>query len=265
MRVRLRDGRHIGVEEHGTGIPLIWLPGTPGSRLWEAPFIPAGIRLLVVERPGFGESDPLPGRRYLDWPDDLAQVADQLGIDDFVLAGTSGAGPYLHACGAKLAFRIRRLGVIACMGPVDITEGMPMWRRAALFIARKAPQLVRATLPRDPEAFYRMLTRDAPPCDRAVLERIWASQVAMTAEALRQGPDAFVYELMLAARPWGFTLLDVRAEVVLWHGSEDHAAPVPVAREVARRLPRCTTHFVPCAGHFLHYDRWQEVVDSLVA
>jgi pimeloyl-ACP methyl ester carboxylesterase len=265
MRIRLRDGRHVGIEEHGTGIPLIWVPGTPGSRVWKAPFVPAGIRLVIIERPGFGESDPLPGRRYLDWPDDLAQVVDQLGIGDFALAGTSGAGPYLHVCGVKLAYRVRKLGVIACMGPADIADGMPLWRRAALALARVAPQkLVKATLPRDPEALYRMLTRDAPPCDRTILESIWASQVAMTAEALRQGPDAFVYELMLATRPWGFSLADVRAEVVLWHGTEDQAAPLPVAREVARRLPRCTTHFVSGAGHFLHYGRWQEVVDSLI-
>jgi pimeloyl-ACP methyl ester carboxylesterase len=215
--------------------------------VWKAPFVPAGIRLVIIERPGFGESDPLPGRRYLDWPDDLAQVVDQLGIGDFALAGTSGAGPYLHVCGVKLAYRVRKLGVIACMGPADIADGMPLWRRAALALARVAPQkLVKATLPRDPEALYRMLTRDAPPCDRTILESIWASQVAMTAEALRQGPDAFVYEL------------------ILWHGTEDQAAPLPVAREVARRLPRCTTHFVSGAGHFLHYGRWQEVVDSLI-
>jgi pimeloyl-ACP methyl ester carboxylesterase len=187
MRIRLRDGRHIGVEEHGAGVPFVWLPGTPGSRVWKAPFVPDGVRLIVVERPGFGESDSLPKRRYLDWPDDLAQVADQLGIGDFVLAGTSGAGPYLHVCGVRIAERIRRLGVIACMGPPEISTGMPYWRRATLALARIAPRLVKASLPRNPEMFYRMLTRDAPPCDRAIIERIWKTQVAMTAEATTAG------------------------------------------------------------------------------
>jgi pimeloyl-ACP methyl ester carboxylesterase len=109
-----------------------------------------------------------------------------------------------------------------------------------------------------------MLTRDAPPCDVAILERIWGAQIAMVTEALRQGPSAFVHELVLATRPWGFTLEEVRAEVVLWHGTEDRAAPLAAARQVARRLPRCTPHFVSAAGHFLHYDRWQETIDSLV-
>jgi pimeloyl-ACP methyl ester carboxylesterase len=265
MRIRLRDGRHIGVEEHGAGVPLVWLPGTPGSRVWKAPFVVGGIRLIVVERPGFGESDPRPGRGYLDWPDDLAQVVDQLGIGDFVLAGTSGAGPYLHACGVGLAGRVRRLGVVACMGPTEVLDGMPFWRRATIHLARFAPELVKASLPRSPERFYRMLTRDAPPCDQAILARIWKAQVAMTAEALRQGPDAFVYELALASRPWGFSLEDVRADVVLWHGGQDRAAPLPMAREVARRLARCTSRIVPDGGHFLHYDHWQEVVESLIS
>ena len=151
------------------------------------------------------------------------------------------------------------------MGPPEVLDGMPSWRRATLALARVAPRLVKASLPRSPESLYRILTRDAPPCDRVVIERIWASQVAMVAEALRQGPDAFVYELALATRPWGFALEDVGVDVVLWHGVEDKAAPFPVAREVARRLPRCTARFVPDAGHFLHYDRWQEVIDSLLA
>jgi pimeloyl-ACP methyl ester carboxylesterase len=86
----------------------------------------------------------------------------------------------------------------------------------------------------------------------------------MTAEALRQGPQAFIDELLLAARPWGARPEDVTVEAVLWHGTEDAAAPVAAARRLAARLPRCTAHFVEGAGHFLHYGRWAEILDSLL-
>jgi pimeloyl-ACP methyl ester carboxylesterase len=200
----------------------------------------------------------------LDWPADLAEVADALGIRELVLAGTSGAGPYLHACGTRLGPRLRKLGVIACMGPPETASALSAWRRLSLAIARYAPWLCKASLPRDPEVLYRLLTRDAPPCDAAVLARIWPSQVAMTAEAMRQGPDAFVRELVLASRPWGFSLEDVRVPVVLWHGSEDRGAPVETARQVAAQLPVCAATFVEGAGHFVHYDRWGDVVESLL-
>jgi pimeloyl-ACP methyl ester carboxylesterase len=254
----------MGVEEHGAGLPLVWLPGTPGSRLWKAPFVPDGVRLLVVERPGFGASDPAPGYGYLDWPAILEEVADHFGLDRFALAGTSGAGPYLQACGVRLAHRVRKLGLIACVGPPEMAGGLPAWRRWAQTFARLAPRVMAATLPRSPEAFYRLLTRDVPPCDGAIVSRIWASQVEATAEALRQGPEAFVHELASLTRPWGFTSRDVRADVVLWHGSEDRAAPVDGAKRLAQRLPTCTAHLVEGAGHFLHYDRWQAVLDSLL-
>jgi pimeloyl-ACP methyl ester carboxylesterase len=108
-----------------------------------------------------------------------------------------------------------------------------------------------------------MLTRDAPACDRAILAHIWDAQVAMTAEALRQGSRAFVEELILGSSPWGFSLEEVRADVVLWHGSEDKATPIEMAHHVARAVPHCEAHFIEGAGHFLHYDRWDEVLDSL--
>jgi pimeloyl-ACP methyl ester carboxylesterase len=271
MRIRLRDGRHLGVEERGaeTGTPLIWLTGTPGARTWRPPDEEAlrerALRLIVVERPGFGLSDPKPGRRILDWPRDLAEAADALALERFLLAGTSGAGPYLLACGAGLGARVTRLGLVACIAPFERSDDMSLARRAAFAAVRLAPSLVRRALPKDPEAFYRSLTRDAPPCDRAVLARIWDAQVALTAEALRQGPQAFVDELSLAAGPWGARPEEVTAEVVLWHGTEDAAAPVAAARRLAARLPRCTAHFVEGAGHFLHYDRWGAILDSLLA
>lgn len=269
MRVRLRDGRDIGFQDHGpdAGAPLLWMPGTPGSRIWQPPdresLRSRGLRLIVLERPGFGISDPRPGRRVVDCPNDVAEVADALRLDRFVLAGTSGAGPYLMACGAKLGARISRLGVIACIGPYDLLRELGIVRRAVFVAAHAAPSLLARALPRDPEAFYRKLTRDAPPCDREVLRGIWDSQVAMTAEALRQGPRAFVDELVLASSPWGFALEDVSVEVVMWHGTLDAATPIGAARTMAARLPRCTTHFVEGAGHFLHYPRWDAVLDSL--
>jgi pimeloyl-ACP methyl ester carboxylesterase len=42
-----------------------------------------GIRLTVVERPGYGLSDRQPTRQVVDWADDVRQVADELGVARF--------------------------------------------------------------------------------------------------------------------------------------------------------------------------------------
>src|SRR5262245_16648968 len=86
--VTLSDGRRLAFTEWGVpdGRPVIWHPGTPGSRLsCPRPELAAahGLRLIVVERPGFGRSDAQPGRTVLAWPRDLASLADHLGLARF--------------------------------------------------------------------------------------------------------------------------------------------------------------------------------------
>jgi pimeloyl-ACP methyl ester carboxylesterase len=228
--------------------------------------------MFTVERPGFGNSTPKPDRTIVDWGDDFAQVADALGLHGFALAGTSGAGPYLCAAAWRLGGRIRRVGLFGVVSPVtppEVRAGLPLWRAASLAAARYSPsgvlKILRSRgLDRDPEALYRMMTRDAPPVDRRVIERIWDRQVRMTAEAVRQGLDAFVWELHLGAKPWGFDLGAIRTDVRLWHGEQDAATPLVMGRYLAEHIPRCRARFLPDAGHFLHHERWPDVLDMLM-
>lgn len=275
--VVLRDARTIGTRSFGDpgGAPVLWFPGTPGSRCNPPPDDAATrrarVRLVVVERPGFGVSSPQHGRTILDWPRDVAEVADALGFDRFVVSGPSGAGPYLLACGLALPERVRRVVACGIVGPFadpGMQQTLGRKRRWVLAAARHAPAILRwglraRGLNGDVDGFYRVMTQDAPPCDRRILQGIWERQLVMTREALRQGMDGFVDELRLAARPWGFRLEDVRVPVVMWHGVLDAAAPIAAARRMAQRLPACTLHECPDAGHFVHCARWPEVLASL--
>jgi pimeloyl-ACP methyl ester carboxylesterase len=275
----LPDERRVGYAVYGdlAGAPLVWFPGTPGSRLARPPdeeiTRARGVRMITVERPGFGISTPHPTRTVLGWADDMKHVADELGLERFALAGTSGAGPYLCACAIKLAARITRLGLIGVVAPIaspDVRRGLPLWRRFAFAFARHTPRVVEAALVarglgRDADALLRALTRDASPPDRKVLDAIWPQQVRVTREGIRQGIGAFVEELHLAAMPWGFDLADIRvADVRLWHGTLDRATPIAMGRYLAQRIPNCHAEFIDDAGHFLHFERWEAILAALV-
>lgn len=93
--VRLPDGRTIALEEYGAsaGPPVLYFHGWPASRL-EAGLIPElPVRVLAFDRPGYGRSSPQPGRTLLDWPQDVADVADRLGLGQFHVVGLSGGAP----------------------------------------------------------------------------------------------------------------------------------------------------------------------------
>lgn len=100
--VRLPDGRNLGYAEHGVhdGIPVLYFHGTPGGRFYDLDGDAQGqhgIRLLSLERPSVGLSDPKPRRALLDWPRDVAAFADALGVGRFGVIGTvcPGEGHYL--------------------------------------------------------------------------------------------------------------------------------------------------------------------------
>jgi pimeloyl-ACP methyl ester carboxylesterase len=75
--IRLRDGRLLAYAEFGdpSGIPLLFCHGWGDSRLTRHPddarTAALGIRLITVDRPGFGRSDFQPRRTLLDWPADI--------------------------------------------------------------------------------------------------------------------------------------------------------------------------------------------------
>jgi len=80
--------------------------GGPGSRLEANLFDSAakkhGLRLVGVDRPGMGGSDPQEGRTFESWADDLQSLADQFEADQFAVTGWSEGGPWALAAAAYL-------------------------------------------------------------------------------------------------------------------------------------------------------------------
>ncbi len=274
-KVALDDGRVIGIREAGVagGWPLLVFHGTPSSRLCPLPEADpegtraAGVRVIVLERPGFGVSSPQPRRRIIDWPRDVAQVAEALGIQSFAIAGMSGAGPYLAACAHQLQQRVRTVAMLGVVCPLDargVLGAMTARRRLMYRALPLAPYAAPLLGLLGPASVARLMTADVPPCDQAILARIAVAYAAMKREAFRQGPAAFVTDLALVARPWGFRLEDIRVPVHVWHGALDVSTPPAMGRHLATSIPGASFHFVRGEGHFLAYSRWREILSALI-
>jgi pimeloyl-ACP methyl ester carboxylesterase len=95
--LQLPDGRTLGFAEYGRpeGHVLVYCYGYPGSRLDAAALsahaAEAHVRVLSLDRPGFGRSSSHEGRSLLDWPHDLVAVTEHLGIERFAVLGASGS------------------------------------------------------------------------------------------------------------------------------------------------------------------------------
>ena len=280
--LRLRDGRALAYAEYGdrNGCPVMLFHGNPSSRLsWglipNSPFRPH-LRLIAPDRPGFGRSDFQPGRQLLDWPNDVCELADALGLNRFTVLGVSGGGPATLACTWKIPERLTAAGVVSSPCPTDVagvTEKMSRTNRTLFFLTQHAPPLVRlnmaflAYLARRDRLVERLVYKMAN-VDKAMVERPEIREyLAMGfAEALRQGGAGSAHELVINhGRPWGFALEDIHIGVHLWQGEEDPSVPPAMGRYLAQTIPNCKATFIPGAGHLWIVDHVGEVLDALVA
>ncbi|CAH0015787.1 unnamed protein product [Clonostachys rhizophaga] len=61
-----------------------------------------GIRVISLDRPGYGLSTTQPNRTIVDWPADVRAFAEGMKLDKFSIIGGSGGGPYALACAHAL-------------------------------------------------------------------------------------------------------------------------------------------------------------------
>ncbi|BCR06042.1 alpha/beta hydrolase [Desulfuromonas versatilis] len=284
-QIALDEGRLLGWSEFGdpAGRPLLYCHGLPGSRL-EAGLTDAaarrlGIRVIAADRPGYGLSDDWPGRTLGDWPADLLQLADALGLGRFALLGVSGGVPYAAAFAALFPERLSAVGLVAGVAPPLAVEGFAAMRlpaRLAFLLARRSPALLRllygrlagGSARRFPGTALALLTVAAPAADRRALRRPEVGGIlhASIAEAFRHGPAGALRDLELLARPWAVPLAGIRLPVQLWHGEADATVPVAMGRWLAREIPGCRARFLPDEGHFsLPVNHMDEILGRLVA
>lgn len=279
--VTLQDGRRLAYAEWGdeAAPPLLFFHGTPGSRLLFPGVLArssAPLRVVTVDRPGYGRSDPLAVRTLLGWADDVAQLADALGLERFTVAGWSGGGPHALACAARLSDRIERAALVSARadhhripGGLDelgaderrlVELGAVDRERYREEMAGRAAWLVER---RDrPDSF---LAVDRPAAEQrvALLPDVASAAMLWLPEAAREGVAGFVEDWLVLRSPWGFDTSDVPVTVDVWHGARDSDVPPRHAEFLAARLPRARLAIWADEGHWGLFPRWAEIAARL--
>ncbi len=280
--IRLKDGRRLAFAEYGdpAGEPVIFIHGNPGSRYMRHPddrlTYNLGVRLITPDRPGYGLSDYQPDRTLRDFPSDIDQLANMLGLGRFALFGVSAGGPYVAACAWQLGERITRAAIVAGAAPFDrpkAVEGVNRDYRNAYALAAWPEWLLHPimamhdrTVRNNPQRALEALMAQCSPADRAILsDPVIAAQVqSYRLEATRQGVRGMRREASILVSPWGFPLEEIRTEVHLWYWEGDSIVPPQMGRYLASRLPRAVPHFLPGGGHFSLFPHWKDILTPLV-
>lgn len=280
-RLRLADGRWLSWADVGArdGLPLVLMHGLGGARWTRHPddglLLAAGIRLIVPERPGCGDSDPQPGRRLADWPADIAALADHLGLARFAVLGFSAGTPYALAVALAMPQRVAALGLAAAVHPIDRLADLrhyagnarlPLWmacHASALLpaVLRGVVQQVRTDIHR----YVELSMAAATDADREAFAdpRLRAAHARGLLANVRRGADDMAADLRVAFSAWELDLSRLAVPVRLWHGDGDKVSTVDGARQLAGRLPGASLDLLSGGGHFLVYSHWPLLIDGM--
>lgn len=282
------DGRTLAFCQWGdpVGAPVFSLHGTPGSRLGRHPdediYRRAGVRLITYDRPGYGQSTRDPGRSVADAAQDVATIADALGLTRFAVTGGSGGAPHSLACGALLPDRVARCESVvgpAPFGPGGLArekwfDGMVEGNVREFGWALEGEDTLRPQLERAAEELLASVEGDS---DTPLGEDYTLSQQdlevvsreghrEMMARSMREGIgrsiDGIVDDDLAFAAPWGFDPSRISVPVTVAYGPHDTLVPTAHGEWLARTIPDARV-VVLDGGHLAAYNVLPELLSWL--
>ena len=257
-------GFRLHYHESGDGPPVVMLHGGgPGASAWSnfgrnLPVFATRYRTLLVDQPGFGDSDKpdITGQFFTFSADALLGLLDKLGIERAHLVGNSLGG------GTAVRFALRhpdRAGRLVLMAPgglslnvfsPDPTEGI---KKLYGFSAPPGPSKEKLA-----DFLKTLVYSQELITDELVEERF---QHASAPESLRAmasmgasftRPDTFEEGLL-----WR-EAYRLRQRVLLIWGREDRVNPLDGALAAVKLIPRAELHVFGRCGHWAQLERFDE-------
>ena len=246
----------VGIDESGTGVPVLLLHGFPlDCSLWDPQRAsPApGFRYLAPDLPGFGGSVQQSEPSLDAWADWTASLLDTLAIDRAVVGGFSMGGYLAMAFWRRHPHRVRALVLADTRAGADSEEarakrremqGLALAEGAGAVAGKMLPGLVgkssHAGRPEVVAALDAMIRRASP---GAIVDAL---------QALMDRDDSTA------------TLATITAPTLIVCGDEDTLTPPAESRSMAAAIPGSRLAIIPGAGHASNFEA-PEVFNRLLS
>jgi pimeloyl-ACP methyl ester carboxylesterase len=265
-------GRRVAYTAYGptSGTPVLFIPGAGCGRRMAFGvdhLADHGVRLLSVDRPGLGASDPDPHKTLDSVADDLAALIDiVVGHAVPVVANSQGA-PF----GLALATTERVSGLVLA-SPIDdlghpaTTARLPEPHREFVTGIAADPDAAMQDLSGYTAAMlFAMVMADYPASDDAVYGTPGFRTMLRTAlaDGLAHGPAGYARDTVLATSPWPSRLMRPEADVGILFGDDDHVHSPDLGATLTTRVHGATRTVVPGVGGSLLWARPDVVFDAV--
>ena len=268
--LELGAGRRVHLIEAGEGPPLVSLHGSSTSSLSLVPLLEhlVGLRVIAVDRPGFGLSEPVqvPREHFRDAAIEFVdEVLDRLELETCALTGQSMGGTWAVWYALARPARVRRL---ALLGSVPLLPGTRPPAPLRVMVTPVVGDLLSRVKP-NPKMVVRLMSSMG---EQETIVR-YPDLIEALAAAGRDpiASAANLAELRAILSPLGFRrsarlhtyeLRRLTAPTLLIWGDHDPVGPVEVAQATAGAIPDAQLE-VLSAGHVPHLGHPERVSELL--
>lgn len=249
---------YLGYDDHGIGLPILFLPAFPLTRsMWQGELMALlgdeRYRLIALDWRGFGESEITGPVSTMElFADDVAGLMDSLGIEQAVLCGLSMGGYAAFAFLRKYPLRVFGL-ILADTRPGADTPEAQANRENVARIAETQGTGAIANL-QVPRVLSEYTRQHHPEVEMRVRQMIETTTVQGIAAALRgMGQRADSTDLL--ARISSPTLVIV--------GDQDALTPPLVAQEYAAQIPGAQLAVITNAGHLSNLEQPEAFLQAI--
>jgi 3-oxoadipate enol-lactonase len=239
-------------EEHGSGLPVIFLHGFPFDHtIWEPviPLLENQARLILPDLRGFGKSPVTEGvytMRLL--AEDIYQLASRLGISQAILVGHSMGGYVSLAFAHAYPTLLSGLGLLATQAAADTPERRQARYKTAESVAHKGAHIVASAMVNSLTSKKELLA----PINELIL-RTHPLGIVGALKGMAERPDLTG------------SLADIHVPAVVLAGTADQLLLRNNVDTLAQMLPMGWLEEIPGAGHMLMMEEPQQVAIALGA
>jgi serine/threonine protein phosphatase PrpC/phosphoglycolate phosphatase-like HAD superfamily hydrolase/4'-phosphopantetheinyl transferase EntD len=262
---RIVHFRFLGDPE---GYPVFMSPGTPVGVDGVPPdaevLAALGFSVIIVERPGYGDSTPMPGRTVADCSRDIIHIAKWFRFDQYSVVGRSGGGPPAIGVGA-LDPHVDRVIALVTTTPMlgnmqDWSAPMTAGSNSRVYnnptVAAMAAELTdRAKkIARDGRWLIRLLESDFTTSDHMWVGAHRDALARGYQRAFRKHPEVWSHDAIQITQDWGFEFDGYPVPLSIVHGTLDQFSPVEHALKNAALFANAELHLLHNVSHMTCMD-----------
>lgn len=243
------DGANVHFHDAGEGPVLLCIHGgAPGAYGWgnfgpSVPHLAAYRRVLAVDLPGYGSSDPreIDGGRYGFYADLFVHLLDELGIDRVDLLGMATGGAVAMMMALHHAERVNNLVLVSTAGGLPLFSVMPSEGQKAIrsYYRGEGPSMERM------RSYIELMMYDQSLItDELVAERYEASIA-----------NARVDESKATSEPVWRDVDGIKARTLIVWGRENRVQGFDNGLYLLKQIPHADFHIFSRAGLWVPYER----------